>query len=85
MRSLMAHVGQAGPGILSKIPGIGKMFGGGVPGMPGSLPPEALEGLVPAPNRRAARAQKAQQKRQNRQQQRKQQRRQKPKQKRKKR
>ncbi len=76
MRALMGAVGQAGPGVLSKIPGIGRMFGGGPPGMPGQLPPEALAGLGPAPaNRQMARAQKAAQKRQKRQQHRKQMRR----------
>ncbi|MCE2390874.1 MAG: signal recognition particle protein Srp54 [Proteobacteria bacterium] len=78
MRELMAQVGQAGPGLLSRIPGIGQMFGGGPPGMPGSLPAEALAGLGPGTgNRRMARAQRSAEKRQKRQQQRKKQRRQK--------
>jgi signal recognition particle subunit SRP54 len=73
MRSLMATVGQAGPGILGRLPGIGKMFGAGaIPGVPASLPPEALAGLGPQPaNRRMARAQKALAKRQKRKDQRK--------------
>jgi len=76
MRTLMAGVGQMGPGLLSRIPGIGRMFGGGPPGMPGQLPPEMLQelGSLPA-NRRMARAQKAADRKQKRQDQRKQQRR----------
>jgi signal recognition particle subunit SRP54 len=77
MRQLMAGIGQMGPGMLSKIPGIGRMFGGGPPGMPGQLPPEALAELGAMPgagNRQMMRAQKAAQKRQKRQQMRKQQR-----------
>jgi signal recognition particle subunit SRP54 len=76
MRSLMAGVGQMGPGLLARIPGIGRMFGGGPPGMPGALPPEMLQelGSLPA-NRRMARAQKSADRRQKRKDQRKQQRR----------
>jgi signal recognition particle subunit SRP54 len=72
MRSLMATVGQLGPGILGRLPGIGELFGGGaLPGVPASLPPEALAELGPLPaNRRMARAQKAMAKRQKRQEQR---------------
>jgi hypothetical protein len=72
MRQLMAGVGQMGPGLLSRLPGIGRMFGGGPPGMPGQLPPEMLQGLSLPGNRRMARAQKAAERRQKRQQQRKQ-------------
>jgi len=73
MRQLMAGVGQMGPGLLSRLPGVGRMFGGGPPGMPGQLPPEMLRelGTLPA-NRRMARAQKAEERRQKRQQLRKQ-------------
>jgi signal recognition particle subunit SRP54 len=80
MRALMAGIGQMGPGLLARIPGIGRMFGGGPPGMPGQLPPEMLRemGALPA-NRRMARAQKAAERRQKRHDQRKQQRRTRPK------
>jgi signal recognition particle subunit SRP54 len=76
MRALMANIGQMGPGLLSRIPGIGRMFGAGPPGMPGQLPPEMLQELGSLPgNRRMARAQKAAERRQKRKDQRKQQRR----------
>ena len=67
MRKLMGQIGQSGPGILGKLPGLGKMFGGG---MPGGLDPAQL-GLPGAPNRRTARAQKAGDRRQKRRQMRK--------------
>ncbi len=70
MRTLMGQIGQSGPGILGKVPGLGKMFGGGTPGIPGGLDPAQL-GLAGAPNRRAARAQKADDRRQKRKQMRK--------------
>ncbi|MEE9280822.1 MAG: signal recognition particle receptor subunit alpha [Myxococcota bacterium] len=70
MRELMAQIGQAGPGILGKVPGLGKMFGGGMPGPPGGFDPAQLGplGLGQAPNRRTARAQKADDRRQKRRQ-----------------
>ena len=64
MREMMASLGGAG-GLLGKIPGVGKMFGGGGP--PASFDPAQLAGLGGmAPNRRAARAQKAMAKREQR-------------------
>jgi signal recognition particle subunit SRP54 len=56
MRKLMSQLGQGG-GMLSKIPGLGKMLGGDAPG----LDPSAMAdmGLDAMGNRRAARAQKA--------------------------
>ena len=70
MRKLMGQIGQSGPGILGKVPGLGKMFGGGTPGIPGGLDPAQL-GFGGVPNRRAARAQKADDRRQKRKQMRK--------------
>ena len=64
MRKMMGKLGQGG-GMLSKIPGLGKMLGGGM----GGLDPSALGELGlggEAPNRRAARAQKADARRQKR-------------------
>ena len=57
MRGLMAQLGQGGGGMLSRIPGLGKMLGGGMPGMEG-LDPSAFGGAggLGAPNRAAARA-----------------------------
>jgi signal recognition particle subunit SRP54 len=76
MRTLMAGVGKLGPGLLSRLPGIGRMFGGGPPGMPGQLPADVLQEMGPlAANRRMARAQRSAERRQKRQGQRKQQRR----------
>jgi signal recognition particle subunit SRP54 len=70
MRKLMAQIGQAGPGILGKVPGLGKMFGGGIPGGPAGLDPSQL-GLGGSANRRSARAEKAGDRRQKRRQMRK--------------
>jgi signal recognition particle subunit SRP54 len=57
MREMMASLGGAG-GLLGKLPGVGRMFGGG--GAPEGFDPSQLAGLGGmAPNRRAARAQKA--------------------------
>jgi len=66
MRDLMAQVGQGGGGKLSRIPGLGKMLGGGMPGMEG-LDPSAL-GMGAAPNRAAARAMRLDAKRKQRKQ-----------------
>ncbi|HTO55620.1 MAG TPA: signal recognition particle receptor subunit alpha [Myxococcota bacterium] len=58
MREMMASLGGAG-GLLGKIPGVGRMFGKGG-GPPEGFDPAALAGMGGiAPNRRAARAQKA--------------------------
>ena len=58
MREMMASLGGAG-GLLGKLPGVGKMFGGGG-GPPPGFDPSQLAGMGGlAPNRRAARAQKA--------------------------
>jgi signal recognition particle subunit SRP54 len=65
MREMMASLGGAG-GLLGKIPGVGKMFGGGG-GPPAGFDPAALAGMGGlAPNRRMARAQKAMAKREQR-------------------
>jgi signal recognition particle subunit SRP54 len=72
MRGMMAQLGQGG-GALGKIPGLGKLFGGGggLPGMEG-LDPSQLAGLGGgSPNREAARAMRAEQKRKQRKQKRK--------------
>jgi len=60
MREMMASLGGAG-GLLGKLPGVGRMFGGGGGGAaPEGFDPSQLAGLGGmAPNRRAARAQKA--------------------------
>lgn len=58
MRNLMGQLGKGGAGMLAKIPGIGKMLGGGLPGMEGMSPGD-LAGMGLGGNRRAARAQKA--------------------------
>jgi signal recognition particle subunit SRP54 len=72
MKNLMAQIGQGGGGLLSKIPGMGKLMGGGLQ----NLDPATLAGAgLPAPNRAAARALKADQKRKARKQKRKHQRR----------
>ncbi|MEE8313869.1 MAG: signal recognition particle receptor subunit alpha [Myxococcota bacterium] len=70
MRDLMGQIGQAGPGLLGKVSGLGKMLGGGLPGLPAGFDASQL-GLGGAPNRRAARAQKAGDRRQKRRQMRK--------------
>ena len=72
MRTIMSQLGGGGAaGMLGKIPGLGKLMGGGLPGMEG-LDPSALAGLGgPAPNRAAARAQRAEAKRKARKQKRK--------------
>ena len=73
MRQIMAQVGRFGPGLLGKIPGLGKIFDGGVPGVPGLDPSELgdLAGLpgmgVPA-NREQARAAKLEARRKKRKQ-----------------
>jgi len=60
MREMMASLGGAG-GLLGKLPGVGRMFGaGGGAAAPEGFDPSQLAGLGGmAPNRRAARAQKA--------------------------
>ena len=69
MRTLMAQMGSGGMGALSKIPGLGKLFGGGMPGLPGGLDPSALGGMgLPAGNRAQARAMKLDAKRKKRKQ-----------------
>ncbi len=66
MREMMASLGGAG-GLLGKIPGVGRMFGGGAQGTPAGFDPAQLAALGGmAPNRRAARAQKAMAKREQR-------------------
>jgi signal recognition particle subunit SRP54 len=69
MRGMMSQMGKGGlGGMLGKVPGLGRLMGGGeAPDLAG-LDPTALAG---APNRRAARAMKAQDRRQKRKQQRK--------------
>ncbi len=73
MRDLMGQVGKAGPGVLGRVPGLGKMFGGGARGLPGGLDPAELGelGLGQPANRHAARAQKADARRNKRRQMRK--------------
>jgi signal recognition particle subunit SRP54 len=68
MRKVMSQLGEGG-GMLSKIPGLGKMLGGGMPGLD-SLGMADM-GLAPPGNRRAARAQKADARRKQRRAQRK--------------
>jgi signal recognition particle subunit SRP54 len=72
MQGMMAQIGGSlGGGMLGKIPGMGKLFGGGgLPDMAG-LDPQALLAGGGSPNRRAARAMKAEAKRQKRKQMRK--------------
>jgi len=64
---MMASLGGAG-GLLGRLPGVGRMFGGGgAPALPEGFDPSqlgAFGGL--APNRRMARAQKAMAKREQR-------------------
>jgi signal recognition particle subunit SRP54 len=62
MREMMASVGKSLPkGMLGKLPGMGKLMGGGAPaGLPAGFDPAALLGGGAAPNRHAARAMKAQ-------------------------
>jgi len=73
MRQIMAQVGKFGPGLLGKIPGLGKLFDGGVPGVPGLDPSELgeLAGMpgmgVPA-NREQARLAKLEARRKKRKQ-----------------
>ena len=71
MRSMMSQLGQGG-GLLGKVPGMGKLLGGGdLPSLNG-LDPAALGALGEgAPNRAAARAMRAEAKRKKRKQQRK--------------
>ena len=67
MREMMSQLGGAG-GLLGKLPGVGKMFGGGgAPQIPAGFDPSALAGMGGMPgNRRALRAQKAMAKREQR-------------------
>jgi signal recognition particle subunit SRP54 len=58
MRDLLGKLGKGG-GLMGKVPGLGKMFGGGMPDLAG-LDPAALGLGGGAPNRRAARGLKAQ-------------------------
>jgi signal recognition particle subunit SRP54 len=67
MRDMLGQMGKGG-GLLGKIPGLGKLAGGGLPD-PGDLDPALLGG--PPGNRRAARAMKAQARRDQRKKQRK--------------
>jgi signal recognition particle subunit SRP54 len=67
MRKLIGGLGKGGGmgGMLSRIPGLGTMLGGGMPGMdPAALRELGVGGE--APNRRAARAQRAEARRQKR-------------------
>ena len=66
MRAMMAQLGKGG-GALGRIPGVGKLLGGaGLPDLEGLDP--SLLGAAGAPNRRAARAMKAQARRSKRKQ-----------------
>jgi signal recognition particle subunit SRP54 len=84
MRTMMAQLGKglgAGGmgGMLGRMPGVGKLFGGGgMPDLSGVDPAalqQALGGMGAAPNREAARAMRAEAKRKDRKQKRKHQRR----------
>ena len=66
MKKMMGQIGKGG-GLLGKIPGLGKMMGGGAPD-PGAM---AELGMGMPTNRRAARAQKSADKRKTRKAQRK--------------
>jgi signal recognition particle subunit SRP54 len=88
MQQLMSSFGQLGGmggmgSLLGKIPGLGKLMGGGFPGMGGggmpSLDALGQMGLGGAPNRAAARAQRTEQQRKTRKNQRKHKKRQKKK------
>jgi signal recognition particle subunit SRP54 len=71
MRKIMGQLGSAGPGLLGRIPGLGKLFGGGggLPGLPAGVDPAQLAGMMPGMGgRRAARAQKAEARRDKRRQ-----------------
>ena len=72
MRDLMGQIGQAGPGLLGRVPGLGRMLGA-APGLPGGLDPSQLDGfgMGPPGNRQAARAEKADARRNKRRQMRK--------------
>ena len=70
MRQMMSQLGSGGlgGGLLSKIPGVGRMFGGGgAPQIPAGFDPSALAGMPGMGgmlgNRKAQRAQKAMAKR----------------------
>jgi signal recognition particle subunit SRP54 len=66
MRDMMSQLGGGGAGgLLSKIPGVGRMFGGGgAPQLPPGFDPSALAAMGGLPgNRKAQRAQKAMAKR----------------------
>ena len=70
MREMMSQLGGGGAGgLLSKLPGVGRMFGGGggAPQLPSGFDPSALGAMGGMPgNRKAARAQKAMAKREQR-------------------
>jgi signal recognition particle subunit SRP54 len=68
MKGMMAQLGSGG--LMGQIPGLGKLLGGGGPGIPGMDPAELGLGGPPS-NRRAARAMKANARRDKRRQQRK--------------
>jgi signal recognition particle subunit SRP54 len=67
MREMMGALGGGGAGgLLSKIPGVGRMFGGGgggMPQLPAGFDPAALGGMGGLGNRKMQRAQKAMAKR----------------------
>jgi signal recognition particle subunit SRP54 len=67
MRDMMSQLGGVG-GLLGKLPGVGRVFGGGAkPQLPAGFDPSALAGMGGMPgNRRAMRAQKAMAKREQR-------------------
>ena len=71
MRKVMSQLGSGAGGALGKLPGLGKLMGGGLPGLEGLDPTQLGQLGMDAPNRRAARAMKADQKRKQRKQQRK--------------
>ncbi len=71
MQKVMSQLGSGGGGLLGKLPGLGKLMGGGMPGLEGLDPAQLGQLGMGAPNRQAARAMKADQKRKQRKQQRK--------------
>ncbi len=74
MKQIMGQLGKGGMGgLMSRIPGLGKMMGDGMPGVPGMDPSQMAELGIGGgtPNRQAARAMKAEEKRKKRKQQRK--------------
>jgi signal recognition particle subunit SRP54 len=68
MREMMGQLGGGAGGLLSRIPGVGKMFGGGgAPQLPAGFDPSQLAGMGGMlGNRKAQRAQKAMAKREQR-------------------